>query len=593
VDKQPEENNIGYKEIKFVNGNSAKLVTTGEHDLSEEIVEQLNLKDPKSIILNIGGAGNLNEADDFRLINLFSRAVAVATRDNESMIIDGGTDSGVMSLMGMGVVDRGKKTDLIGVAPAGKVSYPGMGESKKGTETFPLEPNHSHFILVNTDNWGSEKETIFNLVKHFTDKSKDLPVLTLLVNGGPLSKYELLSSVRAGYPVLIIEGSGRMADEVAGLWRTRPEKIEDPVMAEIISDGKIHLFNIDNDEDELIRLIHRLLEGNSMLRDAWERFALYDFNAEKHQKTFGWLQSFILLLAVIGTLLAVIQSQIKLTPISAIGKIQLDQENFIAILKYTIIIVPITISILISVVNRFKFGNKWIYLRTAAEEIISEIYRYRTRTSIYSNLRTMDTWRDLKLANKIKAINQRAMQTEINLTGLRPYSGELPPHQYRCAEGDSGLDPLSPDQYIKYRLNEQLNYYQKNTVSLEKRLKIFQWLIYISGGVGTLLAAMDFEIWIAFTTALAGSFTTYLQFKQTENSLVSYNHTAADLSDIRSWWNALSNSEQYKLKNFDRLVALTENIFRRENVGWVQQMQDMLDELHDEQSENEDINYTT
>ena len=62
---------------------------------------------------------------------------------------------------------------------------------------------------------------------------------------------------------------------------------------------------------------------------------------------------------------------------------------------------------------------------------------------------------------------------------------------------------------------------------------------------------------------------------------------------LRSALNALSNSEQYKLKNFDRLVALTENIFRRENVGWVQQMQDMLDELHDEQSENEDINYTT
>ena len=119
---------------------------------------------------------------------------------------------------------------------------------------------------------------------------------------------------------------------------------------------------------------------------------------------------------------------------------------------------------------------------------------------------------------------------------------------------------------------------------LAKKLRYFQWLIYASGGIGTLLAAMGFELWIALTTALAGSFTTYLQFKQTEATLINHNQTAADLSNIKDWWIALSVDEQNKSINLDRLVAFTENTSKQEHVGWVQQMQDMLDELKEEQS---------
>lgn len=98
------------------------------------------------------------------------------------------------------------------------------------------------------------------------------------------------------------------------------------------------------------------------------------------------------------------------------------------------------------------------------------------------------------------------------------------------------------------------------------------------------LVEMGFELWFALTTALAGSFTTYLQFKQTEATLINHNQTAADLSNIKDWWIALSVDEQNKSINLDRLVALTENTFKQEHVGWVQQMQDMLDELKEEQS---------
>ena len=52
-------------------------------------------------------------------------------------------------------------------------------------------------------------------------------------------------------------------------------------------------------------------------------------------------------------------------------------------LRYVIIILPISISILIASSTYFKYGNKWVMLRNAAEEVKSEIYQYRTRVGNY------------------------------------------------------------------------------------------------------------------------------------------------------------------------------------------------------------------
>lgn len=245
-----------------------------------------------------------------------------------------------------------------------------------------MEPNHSHFVLVEKDNWGGEKETIFKIIKHF---SKDASVLTILVNGGKLSKFEVLNSVGEGYLMIIIEGSGRMADEIVELWKKKPKYIEDPLLAEIIAEGKIHLFKIEDSVENIKRLINRLIEGNTMLRQAWKRFALYDSNAGNHQSSFNMLQISILALAVLGTFFAIVQAELNISLDSTFILNSLNKTDIINILKYIIILIPITVSILISFTNRFKFGNIWIYLRGAAEEIKQEIYRYRIRTSIYSD----------------------------------------------------------------------------------------------------------------------------------------------------------------------------------------------------------------
>jgi len=565
---------ISVDEIKFINGRSARVVHVEEETTAEDIIHSLELEIPQSVIFVAGGAENLDEENQPRLIQFFSRGIAQLAIESKSLIIDGGTDTGVMSLAGMAIADRDWKTNLLGVAPENMVHYPGKPENNNATRGYPLEPNHSHFILLKAENFGGEKDTLFKILQHF---SVNKQIVMILVNGGTLSKFEVLNSVRMRIPIIVVEGSGRLADNIAELKKKKPRFIEDPIMAEIIDDGNVHLMKIDEEISRFKRLLQRLLSGNSMLRQAWEQFAIFNDNAKRQKNLFYRIQSSILIFAVLATILAVVQQQFF--------QKQPEQANFWHnFLHYSIILIPILVSIFIAASNRFQYGKKWIFLRSAAEEIKQEIYKYRTRAGIYSDKRTKKVWRDVKLADKLASIRRKVMNTEVNSSGIKTVEEEIQPKLFSTVSEDDGISFINPEQYIRFRLDDQLAYYKRETVSLEKKLKKCQWGIYIAGGLGTLLAAVEWEIWVAVTIAAAGSITTYMQYKQIEKTLMEYNQSAADLSNIRDWWIALTPLEQSDSGMIDKLVGMTENIFKSENVGWVQQMQDMIEELQEDQS---------
>ena len=92
------------------------------------LIDALGISSPKNLILLIGGADKLDENPRFRLTQLFSRGIARAAADAEALIIDGGTQAGVMQIMGQGIADRGRRSSLLGVAP-GESGLPGRSHS--------------------------------------------------------------------------------------------------------------------------------------------------------------------------------------------------------------------------------------------------------------------------------------------------------------------------------------------------------------------------------------------------------------------------------------------------------------------------------
>jgi len=475
------------------------------------------------------------------------------------------------------------------------------------------------------------------------------PAVTILVNGGEQSRAELLQSVRLGWPIIVLSGTGQLADEIAALHQDRPDFIAEPALAEIMADGNISVFPVDGEIEELERLIHRQLRGDNTLKLAWGQFAAYDQNANRQQKSFRRLQFWIIIFGVLGTLLALLQTSLELQikdarlvkqqlidlgqpqertwsnfffspcqsalkPPEEKAKKRPEEQRknvqnliqktdcvtkllvrhgwekdftsstwFVGTLKWLIVAIPVLITILIAVSNRFNAGQKWIWLRSTAETLKSEIFRYRTQAGIYHAEQCQETSRETKLAEKIQDLNNHLIQTEVNMSALRSYQGPLPP-QYSTAENDDGLSVLSPERYLKTRLEDQLDYYVGKTERLERQLYRLQWGTYILGGVGTFIAAYGWELWIALTTGLVAALTTYLGYQQVEERLRKYNQAAMTLTNVRNWWAALSVQEQAQPENIDKLVSETEEALGREFSEWTQKMQETLMALKEKQA---------
>jgi hypothetical protein len=178
----------------------------------------------------------------------------------------------------------------------------------------------------------------------------------------------------------------------------------------------------------------------------------------------------------------------------------------------------------------------------------------------------------------LKDISSALAQSEVNRTNLPAVVKDDP----------TRLTFLSPEDYLKDRIEDQISYFIAKTSILYKQLKTKQVWIYIAGGVGTAFAAFRADVWVALTTALAATLTTRLEMDQVENTLVQYNQALTGLRNIASWWKALSNWEKGRRRNVDLLVEQTEKTLEGELAGWVQQMQTALDKLTEkEQADGE------
>jgi len=397
----------------------------------------------------------------------------------------------------------------------------------------------------------------------------------VMIGGGQVTLTEILHAVRRHWRVLIIDGSKGAADELLAQWNAKVAKDDDPVIAEILADGDLHAFPISDPPELLALRIGRELGGDSTLRQAWLRFGALDLAAVGQQKFFRRMQGLILAVSVGVTATVVLHQAVPdRCPIPFSGQ----DFGCGPSLHYLVIIAPIALSVLIGWTNRFHHGNRWILTRQAAEAIKREIFQFRTGAAQYRD----EVTREKDLAKAIEDVTRRLARSEANTTALPIYNGPIPP-LYAAGEGDDGLSPLTPDRYLEVRLDDQLKFFRKKAVRLDTLLEWLQWGILGVGGLGTLLAAIGFDLWVTLTTAIATALATYLSYRGVDSTLTNYNQTAIDLENIKGWWTALRPDEQGDPANVDALVQHTEQVLATELSGWTQRMQDTLANLRKDQ----------
>jgi len=239
--------------ITFENGNRAVVITAPRDASARAILDTLEIASPPAVIVLLGGAAGLDDTRKAHLATLFADGVTPVAAELGALIIDQGRQSGVMAMMGEALARNGRESQLLGIAPAGKVTYPGGPNDANIGDGAPLEPNHSHFVLVESDEWGGETGTMFKLAR-----ALNVAVATLLINGGQIAESEALRSVRNGWPLLVVDGSGRFADQLSAAVRNATLNTS-ATIKEITGSGRVKLFSIDKPALGLKSLLQQIL----------------------------------------------------------------------------------------------------------------------------------------------------------------------------------------------------------------------------------------------------------------------------------------------------------------------------------------------
>lgn len=203
-------------------------------------LRELDFNRPQPTLVLVGGAAGLSETDMEHLRPLFIEVLAPLVENLGVLVVDGGTDAGVMRMMGQTRVETGSTFPLIGVVIRSKVDLTGGASST--TENVPLEPNHTHFIFVPGSDWGDESPWLDRVVKELANVS---PSVTVLINGGEIARKDVEQSLSTGRPVVVISGTGRLADELA----IAPKK--SPLL---------HVVNFEDRSDKVTKVVMALLK---------------------------------------------------------------------------------------------------------------------------------------------------------------------------------------------------------------------------------------------------------------------------------------------------------------------------------------------
>jgi hypothetical protein len=212
------------------------------------VLRTLGVDVRRSVLVSVGGAGGMTP-DDLAVMTEALERVIRALDGWGAAIVDGGTDSGVMKVMGQLREAVGARFPLVGVAAEGTVILPGTSARP---DAAALEPHHTQVILVPGQTWGDESPWLSQVA---TVIAAGQPSLTLVVNGGQITYDDIDHSLQAGRPVIILAGTGRAADTIAAAARG---DIGDPKAAQAAASAGTRIVSLD-DQQALYSAIQSIL----------------------------------------------------------------------------------------------------------------------------------------------------------------------------------------------------------------------------------------------------------------------------------------------------------------------------------------------
>jgi len=299
----------------------------------------------------------------------------------------------------------------------------------------------------------------------------------------------------------------------------------------------------------------------SILKIAWTRYAQLDALSEKRDKPFFRWRRWVAILGALAAFFAVI-TQVYSDYMPATLSLAL---------RILLIATPITASVLASFINKFYVGTERLAARAGAEEILKEIYMYR---SFFKNKPDRRGW----LENRLAYIQRQVFRGMGGELVIEKAPDKIPPYyDPDNPNSDPGFNDLTGPDYIRYRLEDQLTWHIRRVQKLETDRTRLQVLILGAGGLGAFLAAWggDLTIWVAVTATIGSALIGWQELRNLDGTIKNYSKVIMELMIIYDHWNMLEPEERTDAEFF-QMVKSTEEVLWNQNIEYIKSMQEVL-----------------
>jgi hypothetical protein len=298
-----------------------------------------------------------------------------------------------------------------------------------------------------------------------------------------------------------------------------------------------------------------------ILNIAWTRYAYFDAISNNRTRANNRLRIWIYVLGILATFFAIITQLFVKDPPDLIGWI----------IKVFFVATPLLSSALAAFSNKFFGGGDWLVMRAGAEQILREIYKYRT---ILKDDPGRNKWLEKRLADIQRQIF-RGMGGEMV---LQDYNGPIPPYDDpNNSNDDAGFNDLTGDDYFTFRVENQLSWHMRKLKQRQAeriRLTIF---ILAAGLIGSFMAAMGgpLTLWVALAASVSAAMVGWQELRNLDAVIKNYSKVQLELMVIYDHWNNLTPEQRTKVE-FDAMVEDTEELLWSQNSEYIKSMQEAL-----------------
>jgi hypothetical protein len=285
------------------------------------------------------------------------------------------------------------------------------------------------------------------------------------------------------------------------------------------------------------------------LSGPWSAYRTWAITARYHKNAIDFWNVWSLRLAIAGAILATLGQQIM--PFA-------PKEGNLGILYSAPGILGAAVIALAAYFSSQAVGENreriWIKCRSAAESIKSLLILYRTAVHPFDGLD-----RGAQLREHVDKILQEVKDVELR----QPEAESLP-----------DLHPLTVEEYIVERVDDQINWYQQRAREYQKKSDDCRRYIFGLGAISVLLglasAISAVSAWIAVIATITAALMAHMKNQRYQSLIAMYSATALRLGLLKSEWAGSRKTDADKADR-DAFIQRCEQTMALENGAWVAQ----------------------